>query len=130
MNDIFWQHLRLFILVFFEDILMYSSTWELNLQHLRLVFGILQQHQLFVKQSKCAFGQQQVEYLGHVVSHDGAVADPSRLQVIAAWPIPKTIKELRGFLGLTGYYRKFIPNFSKISSPLTILTINCILHNF
>lgn len=130
MNDIFWQHLRLFILVFFEDILVYSSTWELNLQHLRLVFGILQQHQLFVKQSKCAFGQQQVEYLGHVVSHDGAVADPSRLQVIAAWPIANTIKELRGFLGLTGYYRKFIPNFSKISSPLTILTINCILHNF
>lgn len=81
------------------------------MSHLLAVFQLLQQHSLFLKKSKCSFGQTSVEYLGHIVSHEGVVADPSKLQAIKDWPIPKTLKELRGFLGLTGYYRKFISGY-------------------
>ncbi|KAM1902895.1 hypothetical protein ACFX13_040481 [Malus domestica] len=79
-------------------------------------------NQLFLKHSKCSFGQNCVEYLGHVVSPDGVQADPSKLQAIKDWPPPKTVKGLRGFLGLTGYYRKFIPGYGKICQPLYNLT--------
>lgn len=122
MNEVFRPYLRKFILVFFDDILVYSPSWELHIHHLKLAFDLLQQHQLFVKQSKCAFGQTQIEYLGHVVSKEGVSADPSKLQAIVDWPVPKSVKALRGFLGLAGYYRKFVPNYGKISGPLTQLT--------
>ena len=105
MNEIFKPFLRKFILVFFDDILVYSATWELHLQHLR----VAKAHCLFVKKSKCAFGEDKVEYLGHIVSKEGVAADPTKLNSIAKCPIPASIKALRGFLGLTGYYKKFIP---------------------
>ncbi|TQD70994.1 hypothetical protein C1H46_043477 [Malus baccata] len=122
MNEIFRPYLRKFILVFFDDILIYSTSWELHLQHVSLALSVLQLHHLFVKLSKCAFGKQQIEYLGHIVSRNGVAADPSKLNAIADWPLPTSVKALRGFLGLTGYYRKFIPQFGRISAPLTQLT--------
>lgn len=109
MNEIFRPFLRQFVMVFFGDILVYSATLEDHLSHLTLIFQLLQHHKLFVKKSKCVFDRFQIEYLGHVVSRQGVAADPSKLQVIQNWPLHVSIKALRGFLGLTGYYRKFIP---------------------
>ncbi|KAM1026420.1 hypothetical protein ACFX2J_039230 [Malus domestica] len=122
MNDIFRPHLRHFILVFFDDILVYSKTWEDYLLHLKMTFEVLQQHQPYVKKQKCAFGQSRVEYLGHVISSKGVEADPSKIQAVMDWPKPTTVKELRGFLGLTGYYMKFVLGFGKICQPLYHMT--------
>lgn len=83
MNEIFRPYLRKFILVFFDDILVYSTSWSSHLQHLKLVFETLQQHSLFVKLSKCAFGKDKVEYLGHIMFKHGVSADPAKLEAIA-----------------------------------------------
>jgi hypothetical protein len=85
------------------------------------VLHLLSQHQLFLKQSKCAFGASEVEYLGHLVGKDGIRVDPKKIEAMQDWPHPKTLKSLRGFLGLTGYYRKFVKNYGKIAAPLTTL---------
>ncbi|KAI9194879.1 hypothetical protein LWI28_009862 [Acer negundo] len=92
------------------------------MEHLKLVFEILLQHQLFVKLSKCAFGVSTIEYLCHIVSREEVSADPSKLLAVSDWPIPILVKSLRGFLGLTGYYKKFIPDYGKLSHLLTQLT--------
>ncbi|XP_068328267.1 uncharacterized protein [Pyrus communis] len=92
MNEIFRPYLRKFILVFFGDILIYSASWELHQQHLSIALSLLQTHHLFVKLSMCAFGKQQIEYLGHIVSHNGVAADPSKLKAIADWPLPTSVK--------------------------------------
>lgn len=119
MNEVFQPYLRKFVLVFFDDILVYSRTWIEHLHHLRIVFEVLQNQQLFLKKSKCAFAQSQIEYLGHVISSEGVHADPSKIQAMLSWPQPKTVRGLRGFLGLTGYYRKFVHNYGLIAAPLT-----------
>lgn len=106
----------------FDDILVCSRTWELHLVHLKIVFELLQSHTLYVKQSKCAFGQAQVEYLGHIVSNEWVATNPSKLDAIANWHVPTSVKALRRFLGLRGYYRKFIPDFGKIIGHLTVLS--------
>ena len=84
-------------------------------------FILLSKHQLFLKQSKCSFGASEVEYLGHLVGKDGVRVDPKKIEVMQDWPPPKTLKSLRGFLGLIGYYRKFVKNYGKIAAPLTAL---------
>lgn len=124
MNDIFKPYLQKFILVFFDEILVYSQSWEDHLSHLHTTFELLKHHYLFVKKQKCAFDQSRVEYLGHIVSGNGVEAYPSKIQVVLKWPLPKTIKELRGFLGLTGYYRKFVLGYGKICQPLHQMTRN------
>ncbi|KAL5731844.1 hypothetical protein ACHQM5_004534 [Ranunculus cassubicifolius] len=121
MNEIFAPYLRRFILVFFDDILVYSHSLEEHLLHLRQTFQILQAHQLHVKLSKCQFGQTELEYLGHTISVRGVSADPVKIDAIRQWPTPKTVKALRGFLGLTGYYRRFIKNYGMLAQPLTRL---------
>ena len=121
MNKILKPYLRHFILVFFDDILIYSKTWESHLQHVDKALQLLRNHQLFVKRSKCSFGVSEVEYLGHIVGRDGVRVDPKKIQAMQDWPRPKTLKNLRGFLGLTGYYRKFVKNYGKIAAPLTKL---------
>lgn len=121
MNHVFKDYLRKFILVFFYDILVYSRSLEEHLQHLRITFNLLVQHKLFVKKAKCSFGATRVEYLGHFISAEGVATDPKKIEAVKNWPMPKTLRELRGFLGLTGYYRRFIKGYGVISKPLTDL---------
>jgi hypothetical protein len=122
MNAIFKPLLRKFVLVFFNDILVYSADWETHLRHLEAVLQVLKQHQFVANRHKCTFGQIRVDYLDHVISQAGASVDPVNVRSVLQWPVPRNVKRIRGFLGLTGYYRKFIANYGKIARPLTELT--------
>ena len=118
MNDIFRPYLRKFILVFFEDILIYSRSLNDHLGHLRTVLGLLITNHLFAKLSKCCFGVAQVNYLGHVISSGSVAVETAKVQAVLSWPTPTNAKGVRGFLGLAGYYRKFIKGFGSIAAPL------------
>jgi hypothetical protein len=121
MNTTLAPYLRKFVLVFFDDILIYSGSLEEHLQHLRMVFELLSCDQWTLKLSKCCFAQTKISYLGHVISATGVRTDPSKLEAIYNWPTPSSVKELRSFLGLAGYYRRFVRHFEIISKPLTNL---------
>lgn len=121
MNDIFRTALRRFVLVFFDDILVYSRTWIDHLGHIQMVFDVLLNNQLYVNHSKCLFAQQEVNYLGHIINSQGVSADPEKIRSMETWPKPTTITALCGFLGLTDYYRKFIKNYGVIVASLTHL---------
>jgi len=121
MNDVLQSFLRRFVLVFFYDILIYSSSWSEHLQHVRLVFDALRAHNLHLKHSKCSFGSSSVAYLGHVISAEGVAMDSAKVEAVASWPEPRSARGVRGFLGLAGYYRKFIRDFGAIAAPRTRL---------
>jgi hypothetical protein len=121
MNDVLHAYLRWFVLVFFDDILIYSASWADHLRHLRVVLTVLRQHRLFVKRSKCSFGVDTVAYLGHTISGAGMAMDPAKVQAIHDWPQPRPARAVRGFLSLVGYYRKFVHNYGTIDAPLTTL---------
>lgn len=94
------------------------------MRHLLLVFSTLVSHSLYAKRSKCSFGQSKVEYLGHVINAKGVSTDPNKVRAMEKWLTPRTVKALRGFLGLTGYYRKYVANYGSISRPLSDLLKN------
>ncbi|GKB80299.1 ty3-gypsy retrotransposon protein, partial [Tanacetum coccineum] len=121
MNCVFNPFLRKFALVFFDDILVYNPSVTAHIAHLKMVLQVMRENTLFVKKSKYMFGTGTVEYLGHVISGMGVATDPSKIQVIQDWPVPTNIKQIRGFLGLTRYYRRFIKGYAVISQPLTSL---------
>ena len=121
MNYIFREQLRKYVLVFFDDILMYSPTLESHLEHVAIVLNILKKHQLYAKRSKCSFAQIEVEYIGHIISDQRVMADPKKVESILSWPKPTTVRQLKGFLGLEGYYRKFVKGYGTIAKPLTLL---------
>lgn len=107
--------------MFFDDILVYGPTFESHVAHLQQVLQWLRQDQWQLKLSKCTFAHQSIRYLGHVISGDDLSTDPAKIQVVVDWPVPTSVKALRGFLGLDGYYRKFIRHFWIIAKPLTDL---------
>ncbi|MCI08332.1 enzymatic polyprotein [Trifolium medium] len=121
MNEVLRHFLRKFYLVFFDDILIYSKSSEEHKQHLTEVLQVLKDQKLFANRKKCSFAQKEIEYLGHIITGDGVSADPKKIEDMWKWSVPKDVKGLRGFLGLTGYYRKFVQNYGKIAWPLTQL---------
>ena len=117
MNGIFGG-LR-YCLVYLDDILIFSNSEKEHREHLRAVLQLVREHRLYCKLSKCAFLQKEVEYLGHIVSHEGIKVNPKKIEAVNAFPRPQTVSELRSFLGLANYFRKFIENYARIASPLT-----------
>jgi hypothetical protein len=107
------------MLVFLDDILIYSCSMQHHISHLQRVLAQLRLHQLYMKVSKCSFGQTSLHYLGHIISQEGVATDPAKTDAMLQWPIPPIVTELRGFLGLTGYYHKFIKHYGLIARPLT-----------
>jgi hypothetical protein len=118
MNTLFSPYLKKFILVFFDDILIYSAIMEEHVDHLRAALTVLRENNLVVKRSKSAFAVPQVEYLGHIISGAGVATDPTKIQAIQCWPILKSVTQLRGFLGLTSYYRRFVHQYGLLCRPL------------
>jgi len=119
MNYIFMEYLDKFVVVYLDDILVYSKNKEEHAEHPRLILAKLQEHKLYAKYSKCELWLPEVTYLGHVISKDGIAVKPERIQAILDWTPPKTVKQVRSFLRLASYCRRFIKNFSKIAKPLT-----------
>ena len=122
MHSIFREQLDDFIVIFLDDILVYSRDLEAHVSHVRKTFEILRQHSLYAKVSKCEFFKTSVHYLGHVVSDHGLSPDPAKVRAVKQWKVPTNVSEVRSFLGLAGYYRRFIRDFAKIAAPLTNLT--------
>jgi hypothetical protein len=120
-NKVFMDELNKCVVIFIDDILVFSKTAEEHGEHLRMVLGKLRQHQLYAKFSKCEFWMEEVAFLGHVLSAKGVAVDPSKIEVVSKWQSPKFVTEIRSFLGLVGYYHRFIENFSKIAKPMTEL---------
>ena len=119
MNSVFMPELDKFVVVFIDDILIYSKNEEEHARHLHIILQRLREHQLYAKFSKCDFWLKEVPFLGHVISAEGISIDPSKVQDALDWKAPTSVPEIRSFLGLAGYYRRFIPEFSKIAKPMT-----------
>jgi hypothetical protein len=121
MNKVFMEYLDRFVVVFIDDILVFSRTMEEHEEHLRLVLEKLRSNQLFAKFSKCEFWFTEVAFLRHIISAGGVSVDPGKVKDVLIWMPPTTVSEIRSFLGLAGYYHWFIKDFSKIAKPMTKL---------
>jgi hypothetical protein len=118
MNCVFREYLDKFIIVFLDDILIYSKSEEEHENHLKMVLHMLRDHQLYAKLSKFSFYQNQIQYLGHIISEEGITMDPKNIESIIGCKTPKNVTKFRSFMGLTGYYKIFIVGFSRISHPI------------
>jgi hypothetical protein len=121
MNKVFMEYLDRYVVVFIDDILVYSKNDSDHEEHLRMVLQNLRDNQLYAKFNKCEFWIYEVPFLGHIISNGGISMDPAKVREIVAWSIPCTVTEIWSFLGLAGYYRRFIEGFSKIAKPMTSL---------
>jgi hypothetical protein len=120
-NKVFIEYLDRFVVVFIDDILIYSKSESEHEEHLRLVLQKLRDNQLYTKYSKCKFWIGEVPFLGHIISNGGIAVDPAKVKEIMEWRVPTTVTEIRSLLGLAGYYQRFIEGFSKIAKPMTSL---------
>jgi hypothetical protein len=121
MNMVFMLELDKFVVVFIDDILVYSDNEKDQEEHLRIVLTRLRDHKLYAKFSKCEFWLKKVPFLGHILSENGVSVDPGKVQEVMDWKTQTTVLEVRSFLGLAGYYHRFIPDFLKIAKPMTSL---------
>jgi hypothetical protein len=121
MNSVFKPELDKFVVVFIDDILVYSRNEEEHVGHLHVALQCLREHRLYAKLSKCDFWLKEIKFLGHTISQDGIAVDSDKVQEVMNWKPPTTIYQIRSFLGLAGYYRRFIPDFSRIGKPMTEL---------
>jgi hypothetical protein len=121
MNSVFMVELDMFVVVFIDDILVYSKSKKEHEGHLCIVLQRLHDHQFYANYNKCEFWLGKVPFLGHVISSEGLSMDPNKVRDVLDWNPPKTVHQVHSFLGLAGYYRRFIPNFSKIAKPITDL---------
>jgi hypothetical protein len=122
MNRVFHEYLDSFVVVFIEDIVVYSTNHVEHEVHLKTVTEKLGEKKLFAKLKKCEFWLEEVSFLGHVASKNGLTVDPAKVQAVVEWERPTSLREIRSFLGLASYYRRFIEGFSSLSGPLTTLT--------
>ena len=118
MNKVFMEYLDKFVVVFIDDILIYFKNEEEHAEHLRMVLGRLREQRLYAKYSKFQFWLKEVEFLGHVLSGAGVSVNPNKISDVLNWKTPTNVSEIRSFLGLAGYYRRFIEHFSKIAKPM------------
>ena len=123
-------HLSNFVTVFIDDILVFSKTAEEHVEHLKTVLNILREQEIYLKPSKCVWGQTELAYLGHIVSEHGLKPDPKKVQTVQEWPQPTTVTEIQQFLGLTNFFRKYIQGYAKICSPMTNLTRKQVLFHW
>jgi len=121
MHELFRPHLRIFLIVFFDDVLVYSRSLHEYISHLKLIFQCLLDKKFFLKRSKCVFVQNNVVYLGHVIVEQGMELENDKILTMQEWPVLRCMKQLCGFLGLTGYYHHFTKGYTAIASPLTDL---------
>ncbi len=118
-NNVFRDMLNQWVIFYFDDILIYSKTYEEHVRHVRAVLRRLLQHQLYAKAEKCEFHQETIYFLGYVISSRGVAMDEQKVRAVVNWPQPTTLKELQRFLGFANFYRRFIRNFSTIAAPMT-----------
>jgi hypothetical protein len=118
MNKVFMEYLDKFVVVFIDDILIFSKDGEEHDEHLHLVMQKLRENQLYAKLNKCEFWLKEVSFLGHIIFEGGISVDPSKVNDVLSWKTPQNVLDIRSFLGLAGYYRRFIEGFSKISNPM------------
>jgi hypothetical protein len=121
MNSVFMDYLDKFVVVFIDDILIYSQNEQEHEEHLRKVLQRLRDCQLYAKLSKCKFWISEVMFLDHIINREGLAVDPKKVTAILDWKAPKDVRGIKSFIGMAGYYRRFIEGFSKIARPMIAL---------
>jgi hypothetical protein len=130
MNSVFMPELDKFVVVFIDNILVYSKNEDKHTEHLHIVLQQLRDHRLYAKLSKCEFWLREIKFLGHTISQNGISVDPEKVQEVMDWKPPTTVRQIRSFLGLAGYYRRFIPDFSRIAKLMTELLKKGVKYNW